>query len=206
MTGAAAKLPLVLGGIDNIFKNDNIFWIMEPAKYFHREHKELLQEAVGIAEEVTSDFFKLSPSHWRRARYDILTLEALRAEEISPHALALVAKYNGRPRDRLLSSAAFDFYRVCLQDHNILKTLELRADLSLFPLLLYIITHELVHIVRFSQFLALFETPGEQKPAEERRVHGLTRKILAPLRVRELPPVIRYYDDDRQGGWQYAHL
>jgi len=179
---------------------------MKQVKYFHQQHKELLHEAAGIAEEVTSDFFKLSPSHWRRARYDILTLEALRAEEISPHALALVAKYNGRPPDRLLSSAAFDFYRVCLQDHNILETLEHRADLSLFPLLLYIVTHELVHIVRFSQFLALFETPEEQKQEEERRVHGLTQKILAPLKVRDLPPVTRYYDDNRQGGRQYAHL
>ena len=46
---------------------------MEPAQYFHQHHKELLKEAAVIAEEVTSDFFKLS--HWRRARYDILTLE-----------------------------------------------------------------------------------------------------------------------------------
>jgi len=179
---------------------------MEQAQYFHPSHKELLKEAAGIAEEVTSDFFKLSLSHWRRAPFDILTLEALRAEEISPHALALVAKYNGRPRDRLLGSAAFDFYRVCLQDHNILKTLKHCADLSLFPLLLYIVTHELVHIVRFSQFLALFEAPEEQKQAEEGRVHRLTQKILAPLKVRDLAPVMRYYDDKVQGGWQYAHI
>jgi hypothetical protein len=179
---------------------------MEQAHYFHEHHKELLKEATVIAEEVTSDFFKLSPSHWRRARYDILTLESLHAEEISPHALALVAKYNGCHQDRLLQSAVFDFYRVCLQDHNILKTLRNCANLSLFPLLLYIVTHELVHIVRFSQFLALFETPEELKQEEERRVHRLTQKILAPINVRNLPPVIQYYDDNLQGGSQYAHL
>jgi hypothetical protein len=179
---------------------------MEQARYFHQCHKELLQEAAVIAEEATSDFFKLSSSHWRRAPYDILTLEALRAEEISPHALALVAKYHGAPQDRLLRSAAFDFYRVCLQDHNILKTLKHSDGLSLFPLLLYIVTHELVHIVRFSQFLALFETPEERKQEEERLVHRLTQKILASLKVRDLPPVIRYYDDKFQGGWQYANL
>ncbi|MFZ5449861.1 MAG: hypothetical protein ACOZFS_14620 [Thermodesulfobacteriota bacterium] len=179
---------------------------MEQAHYFRQQHKEHLKEATVIAEEVTSDFFKLSPSHWRRARYDILTLEALRAEEISPHALALVAKYNGRHQDRLLQSAVFDFYRVCLQDHNILKTLKYCNDLSLFPLLLYIVTHELVHVVRFSQFLALYETPEKGKQEEERRVHHLTQQILAPLKVRDLPPVIKYYDDNLQGGWQYAHL
>jgi hypothetical protein len=179
---------------------------MEQADYFLQHQKELLKEATVIAEEVTSDFFKLSPSHWRRARYDILTLEALRAEEISPHALALVAKYDGRHQDRLLQSAVFDFYRVCLQDHNILKTLKHCHELSLFPLFLYIVTHELVHIVRFSQFLALFETPEDGKQEEERRVHRLTQKILAPLTVRDLPPVIQYYDDKLQGGLQYAHL
>mgnify|MGYP006974901642 CR=1 FL=1 len=93
-------------------------------------------------------------SHWRRARYDILTLEGLEDEEISSHALALVAKYHGCHRDRVLKSAFFDFYRICVQDHNILKALDTCLDLSLLPLLLYIITHELVHVVRFSQFLA----------------------------------------------------
>jgi len=178
---------------------------MESAQYFHQHHKELLKEAAVIAEEVTSDFFKLSPCHWRRARYDILTLEALRAEEISSHALALVAKYDGCHKDRLLRSAAFDFYRVCLQDHNILKTLQ-HVDYLMFPLLLYIVTHELVHIVRFSQFLALFEAPEEHKQEEERRVHRLTQKILAPLPVRDLPPVMQYYDERIEGGLQYAHL
>ena len=179
---------------------------MEQAHYFRQQHKEILKEAAVIAEEVTSDFFKLSGSHWRRARYDILTLEALHAEEISPHALALVAKYNGRHHDRVLQSAVFDFYRVCLQDHNILKMLEKYDDLSLFPLLVYVVTHELIHIVRFSQFLALFEAPEEGKHEEERRVHRLTQEILAPLKVRDMPPVIKYYDDKLQGGWQYADL
>jgi hypothetical protein len=116
-----------------------------------------------------------------------------------------VAKYDGCHKDRLLRSAAFDFYRVCLQDHNILKTLQ-HVDYLMFPLLLYIVTHELVHIVRFSQFLALFEAPEEHKQEEERRVHQLTQKILAPLKVRDLPPVMQYYDERTQGGLQYANL
>ncbi len=173
---------------------------------FQAQHKELLQEAAAIAEEMTSEFFKLSLSHWRRARYDILTLEGLRAEEISPHAHAVVAKYDGRPQDRLLRSSFFDFYRICLQDHNILKALENCAELSLLPLLLYIVTHELVHIVRFSQFLALYEAPEDQKQQEEQRVHQLSQKILAPLNFLDMPPVIRYYQGNWQGGCKYAYL
>ncbi|MGB7913203.1 MAG: hypothetical protein WCF59_13365 [Desulfobaccales bacterium] len=162
--------------------------------HFHPEHKELLNEAAVIAEEVTSDFFKLSPAHWRRARYDILTLEGLSREEISPHAHALVAKYEGCPQNSSLQSAGFDFYRVCLQDHNILRTLKARPQISLFPLLLYVITHELVHVVRFSQFLALFEACGKEQAEEEARVHQLTQEILAPLNFLELTPVMSYYN------------
>jgi hypothetical protein len=170
------------------------------ANFFREHHKEHLKEALAIAEEMTSDFFKLSPSHWRRARYDILTLEGLRQEEISPHALALVAKYHGCPQDRFLRSASFDFYRVCLQDHNILKILEGLGDLSLLPLLTYILTHELVHIVRFSQFLVQFEATAREKLQEEERVHRLTREILAPLKYIDLPPVVGCYEDNRPGG------
>jgi hypothetical protein len=163
-------------------------------RQFHPQQKELLKEAAVIAEEMTSDFFKLSPAHWRRARYDILTLEGLSREEISTHAHAMVAKYKGCPPNSSLQSAWFDFYRVCLQDHNILKTLEASPQLSMFPLLLYIVTHELVHVIRFSQFLALFEAAEEEKAREELLVHRLTQKILQPLNFLDLPPVIRYYN------------
>ncbi len=175
-------------------------------QFFHPQHLEPLKEAVVIAEEMTSDFFKLSPSHWRRARYDILTLEHLNRAEISPHALALVAKYDGRPQDRQLPSSCFDFYRICLQDHNILKALEASRDLSLLPLLVYLVTHELVHIVRFSQFLAPVEASDSDKRREEHQVHLLSQKILAPLNFLDLPPVIRYYNMLWQGGWQNAYL
>jgi hypothetical protein len=162
-------------------------------RHFHAQHKELLEEAAIIAEEMTFDFFKLSPAHWRRSRYDILTLEGLSREEISPHAHALVAKYKGVPQNSSLQSDWFDFYRVCLQDHNILKTLESIPNLSMFPLLLYIVTHELVHVIRFSQFLALFEASEEEKAREETLVHHLTQKILQSLNYLDLSPVIRYY-------------
>ena len=172
---------------------------------FHQGHKELLKDAVVIAEEMTSEYFKLSLSEWRRARYDILTLADLRQEEVSPHALALVAKYDGRPQDRLLKSAGFDFYRICLQDHNILKTLE-SGKLHLQPLLIYILIHELVHVVRFSRFLAFFDASCDQRRREEGLVHQVTRQILGRLNSLDFHPVIRHYENDRQGGRQYAHL
>ena len=87
-----------------------------------------------------------------------------------------------------------------------LKALTSRSDLKLFPFLCYILTHELVHIVRFSQFEALFETSVQERREEEDRVHRLTWKILAPLNSLDLGPVMQYYDGQWQGGFKYAHL
>ncbi len=169
-------------------------------QYFRTQHQEPLREALVVAEEMTSDFFKLTSRQWLAARYDISTLADLSDEEISPHALAMVAKYGGCHPGRELKSSAFDFYRVCLQDHNILKALACRRDLKLFPLLCYILTHELVHIVRFSRFEARFETTDADKRREENRVHHLTWKILAPLNSLDLGPVIEYHRQHWQGG------
>ncbi|MDI6853673.1 MAG: hypothetical protein QME75_08745 [Deltaproteobacteria bacterium] len=173
---------------------------------FDSNHRELLCEAQVIAEEMTSDFFKLNHSHWQRWRYDILTLEHLRSEEVSPHALALLAKYQGLPPDSSLNSVAFDFYRICLQDHNILRTLTSGRGLAALPLFSYILTHELVHVVRFSRFQARFEATWPEKLAEEAHVHRLTQDILAPLNFLELAPVFNFYETSWQGGWRYAHL
>jgi hypothetical protein len=175
-------------------------------QYFREQHREPLREALVVAEEMTSDFFKLTSRHWLTARYDLSTLAHLREEEISNHALALVAKYDGYPPGRVLRSSSFDFYRICLQDNNILKALNSRADLKLLPFLCYILTHELVHIVRFSQFEASFEASEEEKQEEEARVHRLTSKILAPISFLDLRPVMQYYEEQWQGGYVHAHL
>ncbi len=162
-------------------------------RQFQGPEKSIIQEAVLIAEESTSDFFKLSNSQWRRSRYDILTLEALREEEISPHALAQLAKYTCCLPGRELKSAHYDLYRICLQDHNILSTLDTQTKLVLLPLLIYIITHELVHIVRFSNFHQLFDATAEERKHEEKRVHSLTREILSPFKCPELEEIALYY-------------
>ncbi|MDD3580847.1 MAG: hypothetical protein PHW74_07490 [Desulfobacca sp.] len=174
---------------------------------FQATHKHILREAVVIAEEVTSDFYKLSRNQWRQTPYDILTLEELRQPEISTHALALVAKYNCCRPGRVLKSAHFDLYRICLQDHNILRKLAQSEKFSLLPLLLYIVTHELVHVVRFGHFLQLFEVPETDKAKEEARVHQLTQQILAPLRMPRLDEVLLYYSrgEDHSNLSQRAH-
>jgi hypothetical protein len=59
--------------------------------------------------------------------------------------------------------------------------------------MLYILVHELIHIVRFSRFLHNFEASDIERIDEETRVHGITREILAPTRLPGLKDVYDYY-------------
>ncbi|HXG65772.1 MAG TPA: hypothetical protein VNO70_11745, partial [Blastocatellia bacterium] len=71
-----------------------------------------------------------------------------------------------------------DLYRVCLQDHRILDVAETN-QLDLGALLTYVLTHELVHVVRFGQRLQRVDLPDDLRPGEEQKVESATRTILA---------------------------
>jgi hypothetical protein len=69
----------------------------------------------------------------------------------------------------------------------------MESGLALFPFILYIITHELIHIVRFSKFLQNFDASAEERMAEEKRVHKFTHDILNPVRLDGVPFVLAFY-------------
>jgi hypothetical protein len=65
--------------------------------------------------------------------------------------------------------------------------------MQLFPLVLYIATHELIHIVRFSKFLQSFDASPEETLAEEKRVHAETRDILMSVSIEGMGNVLDFY-------------
>jgi hypothetical protein len=71
-------------------------------------------------------------------------------------------------------------------------------ELSLSPFSLYIITHELIHIVRFCKFLQSFDASPEERIIEEGRVHASTHQILSGLTIPGMDPVFRFYDQWRR--------
>ena len=77
-----------------------------------------------------------------------------------------------------MGSATYDLYKICLQDDAILVALDQHPELAMLPFALYIITHELIHIVRFSKFLQGFDASAEERLSEEKRVHERTHEIL----------------------------
>ncbi len=130
------------------------------------------------AEELAGNHFKLSTSDWKRFKYDVKTLRDLDPNEISNEAFATLSKYTCQNESFDFGQRTFSFYKICLQDHNILKALKRDPDISFDGLLLYIAVHELIHIIRFNRFVTLFESDEAAKKEEERIVHTTTSDIL----------------------------
>lgn len=160
---------------------------------FDQNHLHIVGEAVSLAEDVASDFFKFSSTDWKTVPYDVQTLKDLTKDEIVAGALAQVMRYRQDPLKCPSGMGRYEYYKIGLHDHEILKALQREEKITLFPLVLYVITHELVHIVRFKRFLHNFYTPEEKKADEERRVHQTTFDILKSVPISGMRPVLKLY-------------
>jgi len=141
---------------------------------------DLVDDAVLLAEELVNEFYKISSGLWLKNRYDIKTARELSRNETVEGPFAQVVGYVAKRKEALLESSAFNYYTVCLQDRAILSFLGKNPDLAFFPFLVYILVHELVHIVRFTTFQQIYAVSGESKivEKEEATVHAITRKIV----------------------------
>ena len=164
-------------------------------RIFNPAELEQVDMAVLRAEELIFDFFKLSSSLWLKNRYDVKTAKNLAPHERVSGPYAQVLKYEGRKMDAPLGSSSFSLYHVCLQDPAILTLVGKEAAIGLAPFLLYVLVHELVHVVRFLRFEFRYETGSEADLSfeEEKKVHGLTRKIVMPVRMSGMPEVLEFY-------------
>jgi len=166
----------------------------EKLQKFNGKQLHIVNKAAEMAEELVSDYHKISASQWLRRRYDIKTLADLSPQEIVSGPFAQVIWYKAHPKDSCLGSTAYDFYKICLQDNSILSAIRKSPAIKLYPFALYIITHELIHIVRFSDFLQNFNASHEEKLAEETRVHNNTHEILKSVKLPGLSNVLKFYD------------
>lgn len=169
---------------------------MQMLRHFNQEELLKVDEAVKVSEELVNNYFKLSSGQWLKNRYDIKTAKDLAVHEHVDGPFAQVVKYEGRKKDVPLGSSSFSFYKVCLQDSAILSIVE-KAGLLLEPFLLYVLTHELVHVVRFLKFQHRYENKNEADVTfdEERKVHQLTYIILNQVSIPGLNQVFGFYKD-----------
>jgi hypothetical protein len=158
----------------------------------------IVNTVVSMSEELVSNHYKMSANEWLRPKYDVKTLVDLAPEEIVDGPFAQIVRYEGQRKDTALGSGVFDYFKICLQDHAIKSVLEETPAIKLYPFCLYIITHELIHIVRFSKFLQSFDASPTEKLDEEKRVHENTHQILNQVQVAGLSPVFEFYRKWRQ--------
>ncbi len=161
---------------------------------FSKEQIKVVDESVAVAEEMVCNFYKMSASQWLRHRYDVKTFSELSPQEKVEGPFAQIVRYAGRGRELSLGSAVYDFYKICLQDPAILSALSTMKNFSLFPFMVYIMVHELVHIVRFAKFYQNFNAPDHEKKEEEKRVHQITRSVLSPYDITGMDDILKFYE------------
>ena len=151
-----------------------------------------------MSEELVSNAYKMSTGQWLRGKYDVKTLSDLTPHEIVDGPFAQLIRYEGQRKDSALGSATYDLYKICLQDHSILFALEQYPEITLMPFTLYVVIHELVHIVRFSMFVQNFDASEKEMMAEEKRVHSKTHDILTDVRISGLEKVLDFFNQWRE--------
>ncbi len=160
---------------------------------FKPDNLDTLSDALDIAEDATINFFKFSSAQWQRHRYEVETISSRGLRE--PHEWAFAVLHRGfRPEESVLApSSRRDHYFICLQDHRILEAVSRDGRLGLLPLLIYVLAHELVHIVRFASFRQRFMAGWQGRAREEMVVHDTTHRILKGLSVPALDHVLNSY-------------
>ncbi len=161
-------------------------------RHFNGTQISLAGKTFSQAEMMAGQYFRLSPSEWKGHRYDVKTLAFLEKHEVREGAFAHLCRYQFRKEHEGAEEGCY-FYRICLQDHNILKVINRNDGIELFPLMVYILTHELVHIIRFRKFMQRFDVDQEEKEIEEGKVHQTTYQILRSLKGINLNPIFDSY-------------
>lgn len=146
-------------------------------RLFTCQELQLVQQASQQAAYLVSRFYCLAPREWTMLRYEVKTQEELTDNERLDTVLAQVLCYQYACQINQKIEYK-DLYCICLQDTKILNTFN-NIEGDLFNLLLYVLTHELVHVVRFGQQLQSIDLAIEERNKEEEKVEIITGKILS---------------------------
>lgn len=155
--------------------------------YFDSSQISLVNGIFSHAEKMAVTYFHLGREKIKECKYEVKTLAHLEDQEINDRAFAYLCKYycqENEEKNSFQSSASSvePFFRICLQDNRILDAVErARSFVRLAPLMLYIATHELVHVIRFNSGEIDFDVPLQERIKEEEKVNYITRNILRSL-------------------------
>ncbi len=166
---------------------------------FDRRQRGWVGDALEIAEGLAGDYFKIDLANHDQFPFDLETLENLAEPEKTHRALAQVCKYKYEKRKCQRKISPREFYRICLQDDKILSRVRVETEELLRPLLLYVITHELIHVIRFSMEPTKFHLGLEGKKLEEKSVHRMTHEVLESIRDPNVETLLERYRPHWEG-------
>jgi len=153
--------------------------------YFDSSQISLVKVIFAHAEKMAAAYFHLGRKKIKGYEYEVRTLAHLENHEISDMAFAYLCKYHCQEEENGFQPSASSvepFFRVCLQDNRILNAVERAGSfVRLAPLMLYIATHELVHVIRFNSGEIDFDAALKERIKEEEKVNYITRDILGSL-------------------------
>jgi hypothetical protein len=149
------------------------------------------------AQALTGDYYRIPPWAWHQTPYDVLTARDPDARLAPLGGVLAVLDRCAYNRREEASGQEQTLYRVSLQDASILRVAERDSRLDLEALLLYVLTHELVHIIRFHTALKDFDAVGD-RDSEESRVHAVTFQILKGIPDRRIRFILERYEPDRR--------
>jgi hypothetical protein len=142
---------------------------------FGLEQLALVNTSLGRSETLVASWYRIPALPSRHYPYEVVTIADQDPPERALDALAHLVVYERKRR-----SGMEHLYRICLQDDQILKHVAHgdEGEGLLKSLLVYVLTHELVHVVRFQRAEESFmvEQPGRQR--EEEQVHRITLELL----------------------------
>ncbi len=167
--------------------------------YFNSSQISIANGAFNSAEKLAAGYFRLSAGELKEHRYDVKTRAHLEQHEVKGEVFAHLCRYRYEKAKTEEKLSDFYFYRICLQDDRILDAVHRASSFVKFsPLMLYIATHELVHVLRFDREKVSFDASPEEKDREEEKVHAITRNILKSVAFPDLGVVLDCFSDRYQ--------
>lgn len=150
---------------------------MVSSGYFTGSDRSTIKRAGALAETLMESYFNLPKEEWTRRPYGVLTRKEVGKTLYQADVFANVISFSNPKRtDRNDKEPK---YGIVLQDPNILRALLRSYQHDLWTLGLFILTHELIHIVRFRRFGVDFFASTHERDREEHVVQGITREVLA---------------------------
>ncbi|PYV04439.1 MAG: hypothetical protein DMG10_08015 [Acidobacteria bacterium] len=162
---------------------------------FSASQRNLVAQALHDAEERTTNYYCIPPFRWQKLQFDLLTRGDPGWRPVPEGTLAEILCFHrkgwtqGAVRER-----QHQFFRIQLNDESILQAANrenLQADL--YPFLVYILTHEMVHLVRLSTILDREISEKTHRESEESRVQKISRQILSGPGHRIFAPVLERF-------------